>query len=39
MCLYGKQEKSLIITEDIDFLDTAVYLFSWLEEEAARPSD
>lgn len=36
MCLISKQEKCFIITEDIYFLDPAIYLFSRLKEEAAR---
>ena len=34
MRLFSTKEKSLIISEDIDFLDSSVNLFTWLEEEA-----
>jgi len=34
--LFSTKEKSLIISEDIDFLDSSVNLFTWLEEEALR---
>jgi len=36
MRLFSTKEKSLIISEDIDFLDSSVNLFTWLEEEALR---
>ena len=37
--LLSTQKKGFFFSEDVNFLDSTVYFFTWLDEEAARASD